>query len=79
MSEKDSVESVIQFITTNLFKFVNRQDVHSQKSMLFLIAALGVISTSQSPKSIQSARRLAQLAFQRLPNNSSEGAKNDGK
>lgn len=62
--KEDSKENVLNFITSSLYKFASRRDV-DQKGLLFLIASLGVLNNSDSPQSIASAKRLAQMAFQR--------------
>lgn len=57
-------KGVTNFITTNLFRFINAPG-EDDKSLLLLIAALAVLSNNEDPQSVQVARRMAQAALQR--------------
>lgn len=58
-------KGVTNFITTNFFRFINNPNENDDKSILLLVAALGVLNNNDDPQSIQIARRLAQAALQR--------------
>ena len=60
----DTKKAVVNFITSNFYRFINSSDESDNKSLLMLVAALSVLNTDQ-PNSVQVARRLAQMALVR--------------
>ena len=60
----DTKKTVINFITANLYRFINSPEEKDTKSLLMLIAALSVLNTDQ-PEALQTARRIAQMALVR--------------
>lgn len=63
-NEMDTRKGVINFITSNFYRFINSDDNGDLKSIVMLTAALSILSSDQ-PNAIQVARRLAQSALQR--------------
>lgn len=60
----DTKKGVVNFITSNFYRFINSPDEGDNKALLMLVAALSVLNTDQ-PNSVQVARRLAQMALVR--------------
>ena len=62
----DTKKQVINFITSNFYRFINQPDTGDVRGMLLLIAALSMINSSEdNPNALQAARRLAQAAIGR--------------
>lgn len=62
----DTKKQVINFITSNFYRFINQPDTGDIRGMLLLIAALSMINNADdSPSALQAARRLAQAALGR--------------
>jgi GH24 family phage-related lysozyme (muramidase) len=61
----DTRRGIINFITSNFYRFINQPDAGDNKSLLMLIAALSVLNTSNEDQATQAARRLAQMALVR--------------
>lgn len=60
----DTKKGVVNFITSNFYRFINSTEEGDNKALLMLVAALSVLNTDQ-PNSVQVARRLAQMALVR--------------
>lgn len=58
----DAKKTLISYITSNFYRFINNPDTTDTKGMLMLIAALTMLSSGDDPNAIQAARRLAQMA-----------------
>jgi hypothetical protein len=52
-------KALVNFIASNLYRFANKPEGENTKGLLLLIAALGVLNTSDDPQAINTARRLA--------------------
>jgi hypothetical protein len=63
-TQADTQKAVVNFITSNFYRFINSPDESDNKSLLMLVAALSVLNTNQS-NAVQVARRLAQMALVR--------------
>jgi hypothetical protein len=63
-TQADTRKAVVNFITSNFYRFINSPDESDNKSLLMLVAALSVLNTGQ-PNAEQVARRLAQMALVR--------------
>lgn len=63
-TQADTQKAVVNFITSNFYRFINSPDESDNKSLLMLVAALSVLNTNQ-PNATQVARRLAQMALTR--------------
>lgn len=61
----DTKKAMVNQIASYMNRFVTSPKEGDVKSMLLLIAALTAINTSDSDQAIQTAKRLAQLAFNR--------------
>ena len=61
----DTKRAMVNQIASYLNRFVASPKEGDVKSMLLLIAALSVLNTTETDQSIQTAKRLAQLAFNR--------------
>lgn len=62
----DTKKSVVSFIASNFYRFINSTDENDTKSLMMLVAALSVLNSGVDQQSaIQVARRLAQAALQR--------------
>lgn len=62
----DTKQATLNFIASNFYRFTNSPDETDSKSLLMLIAALGVLNMGDdNPNAIQIAKRLAQLALVR--------------
>jgi hypothetical protein len=56
-------KALVNFIASNLYRFANKPEGENQKGLLLLIAALGVLNTSDDPQALNTARRLASGAL----------------
>lgn len=59
----DSRKSLVQFITSNFFRFVQNPDQKDDRGMLLLIAAISLLNMGDDLQTINTAKRLAQLAL----------------
>lgn len=62
---KNSKVGVVNQIVSNFQRFVNSGNENDNAALIMLTAALSAVSVSDSPQSLQMARRLAQMALQR--------------
>lgn len=63
-SVEDTKKGVVNFITSNFYRFINSDGEGDTKALLMLVAALSVLNSDQ-PNSVQVARRMAQTALVR--------------
>jgi len=56
-------KSIIQFVSSNLARFINRSDKEDVISMMMLIAALQLVNIATDVQSLTVARRLAMTAL----------------
>lgn len=61
ITEAEDKGSLATFIATNLYRLGSRKDANV--SAMLLMVAAAVLSDSDDPRSLASARRLAQLAM----------------
>jgi len=61
----DDRKAIVNFITSNFYRFINSTDENDNKSLLMLVAALSVLNVSDQPNAVQIARRLATMALMR--------------
>ena len=61
----DTKKNVLNFLTSNLYRFINEPETRDNKGLLMIIAALTVLNTSDTLVAIQTARRLGQMALVR--------------
>lgn len=54
-----SKKALVNFIAANLYRFANKPEADNIKSLLLLIAALGVLNASDDLQAVNVARRLA--------------------
>ena len=54
-----SKKALVNFIASNLYRFANKPDTENSRGLLLLIAALGVLNTSDDPQAVNTAKRLA--------------------
>lgn len=59
---KDPRKGLIQFITSNFYRFVQHPDLKDDRGMLLLIAAISLLNMGDDSQTINTAKRLAQLA-----------------
>ncbi len=64
-TQADTKKGVLNFIVSNFYRFINSPDENDNKSLLMLVAALTMLNNSDQPNSVQTARRLAQMALVR--------------
>lgn len=55
-------KALVSFIASNLFRFANKPEGDT-KGLMLLVAALGILNTSDDPSAINVARRLATAAL----------------
>lgn len=60
---KDPRKALIQYITSNFYRFVQHPDIKDQRGMLLLIAAISLLNSGDETYTINAAKRLAQLAL----------------
>jgi len=63
-SVEDTKKGVVNFITSNFYRFINSDGEGDTKALLMLVAALSVLNSDQ-PNSVKVARRMAQTALVR--------------
>lgn len=56
-------KALVAYISANLHKIGTTQYEGSTRALLMLIAALGILSSSDDPGAISSAKRLVSVAF----------------
>lgn len=56
-------KALVNFIASNLYRFANKPEGENSKGLLLLIAALGVLNTSDEAQAVNTARRLATAAL----------------
>lgn len=59
----DSRRALVQFISSNFFRFVQNPDQKDDRGMLLLIAAISLLNMGDDLQTINTAKRLAQLAL----------------
>lgn len=59
----EAKRAVISMITSNFYKFINNPDAGDNKGLLMLIAALTTLNADDTPQTLATAKRLAQMAF----------------
>ena len=62
-SPEEAREALISFITSNFYRFINNPDSADQRSLLMLVAAISLVSASDSSQAQNAAKRLAQAAL----------------
>ncbi|CAB4143573.1 hypothetical protein UFOVP447_180 [uncultured Caudovirales phage] len=55
-------KALVNFIASNLFRFANRPEGDT-KGLMLLVAALGILNTSDDASAVNVARRLATAAL----------------
>jgi hypothetical protein len=55
-------KALVNFIASNLFRFANKPDGDT-KGLMLLVAALGILNTSDDATAVNTARRLATAAL----------------
>lgn len=55
-------KALVNFIASNLYRFANKPEGDT-KGLMLLVAALGVLNTSDEAQAINTARRLATAAL----------------
>lgn len=55
-------KALVNFIASNLYRFANKPEGDS-KGLMLLVAALGVLNTSDDLQAVNTARRLATAAI----------------
>jgi hypothetical protein len=61
----EAKRAVITFITSNFYRFINNPDTSDTKGLLMLIAALSTLNADDTPQTLATAKRLAQMAYVR--------------
>lgn len=56
-------EALVSFIVSNFYRFINNPNTADERGLMMLVAALGLINTSDSTQAQNAARRLAQAAL----------------
>ena len=59
----EAKRAVIAYITSNFYKFINNPDAGDNKGLLMLIAALTTLNADDTPQTLATAKRLAQMAY----------------
>ena len=60
--ELSTKKALVNFIAANLFRFANKPE-GDVKGLMLLVAALGILNTSDDQTAINAARRLATAAL----------------
>jgi hypothetical protein len=55
-------KALVNFIASNLFRFANKPEGDT-KGLMLLVAALGILNTSDDAQAVNTARRLATAAL----------------
>lgn len=66
-TSKSAKRALLSTINSNFQRVISQPDGGDNRSLLIMLAALGVLNSSDDPQSLATAKRLATLSMSRKP------------